>query len=143
MAKSESSDEYIKATELFSTYADSIDTESWIEEVTSFNPDTTVIEEDEFDQKCKTIYKSSKFFQKYNDFANDIPKSKGIVTSSFYNPSFVAIFLKKYVAYIPLWSQILTKMRSITTERANNGYIEGNSNLILRNSVVIMSFLFS
>lgn len=72
-----------------------------------------------------TIFRNSNFFQHFDKFLRQLKFTKGKVPNEYFNPKFVATFLKKYVAYLPLWTSIMTGIRSSKMEHANNGYIEG------------------
>lgn len=88
-------------------------------------------EDEELDfQEFHTIFKNSKFFQYYASFisSSSQPQSKksSLKKNKLFNDKFAAVLLKKYIAYLPLWSCILTAIRSAKVERTNNGMVEGN-----------------
>lgn len=81
--------------------------------------------EEDFEE-FEIIYKNSKFFQKYDNFLRSfVDTKKGKNFNKYYNPTFAAIFLKKYIAFIPFWSRLLTSIRFKNMKNANNGLIEG------------------
>lgn len=89
------------------------------------NPNSD-IEYEEFE----TIYKNSKFFQLYDNYLRSYKDDEsGNVKNIYYNPTFAAIFLKKYVAFIPFWSGLLTSIRFKNVKNANNGIIEGENEI--------------
>lgn len=116
-------DECTKAKEEFEKFST---IEKW--NVNDILPDET---ENEF-EASSIIYKDSKFYQKYSEF---IFNFKGSCSSKLinphYNPRFVAVMMKKYIAFLPLWTSILTSLRSSNFTRANNGIIEGKKILNL------------
>ena len=93
-----------------------------------------VVEFEEFE----TIYKNSKFFQLYDNYLRsnkDIESGK--VANKYYNPTFAALFLKKYVAFIPFWTGLLTSIRFKNMKNANNGIIEGEHETFFNFSLLI------
>lgn len=107
-----------------------------IRQTSTFILDTTTIdheikrqEEEENFTEFDTIFKNSKFFQTYDRFLRDAnyENDKNVTESNpLFNPKFAAIFLKKYVAFLPFWSSILSNLRCNYGKHANNGLIEGN-----------------
>lgn len=80
--------------------------------------------------ECETIFKNSKFFQIYDNFIKnieDVDIKNATEKNPLFNPKFAAIFLKKYVAYLPFWSSILSTLRCDYQKHANNGLIEGKT----------------
>lgn len=77
-------------------------------------------------QQFQTIYKDSKFFQIYDQFIRKFQvKSKSAISNCYYKPKFVALVMKKYISFLPLWTLALSKLKSLKPKRANNGNIEG------------------
>lgn len=89
----------------------------------------------------ETIYKNSKFFQKYDQFLRNFKAAKGHRLNGLYNPKFAATFVKKYVAYFPFWSSILTSFRHQNMQHANNGIIEGKIFFSLKIYKIIITFV--
>jgi hypothetical protein len=88
-----------------------------------------------------TIYRHSKFYQHYNDFFNNLSVTKYDHRKDdnvFYNINFIVIFLKKYVAFLPLWSNILSRKRDKNASRSNNGLIEGKKFSLLINQFKLL-----
>lgn len=71
----------------------------------------------------KTIYKSSKFYQHFKAYADTIVKS-GTDLNKFFNDSFLKTLLKKYLAFLPLWTTFISKLRHKEAKRSNNARIE-------------------
>lgn len=132
-------DEYVKSflTLLMSEY-ETNEVKSSIEKFTLFAttnmwPDDTIQNDDSNDenfQEFDAIYKSSKFFQHYETFIQSFKEesSKSRKKNLFFNPKFAALFNKKYIAFLPLWSSMLTSLRTFLPSRANNGDVEGDNN---------------
>lgn len=94
-----------------------------------WNIDETISENTEhIYEESSTIYKYSKYFQMYSDFTGSFKeKTSSKNRNPMYNPPFVAVLLKKYFAYLPLWTSLLTSLRSSKLTHANNGIIEGKN----------------
>jgi hypothetical protein len=109
-----------EALEKFKEFADK---DEWLlasEDVSS--------DSDQSFQEFETIYKHSKFFQSYDNFARNYnDNTRSSVPNRFYRPQFAALFNKKYLAFLPFWSSALTAIRSENVKRSNNGSIEGNN----------------
>lgn len=88
----------------------------------------TVDEKETEDNDSDTIYRSSRFFIRYDkkyQECNDT--SDEDVSNRFYNPEYMKDFLKKHIAYLPLLSKLFTSYKcSDNFERPNQGSIEGN-----------------
>ena len=92
------------------------------------------VNEEEYEEALNTesettndaIYKNSKFYQLFNDYALSISFTRESTKEAnlLYSPNIIQRFLKNRLAYIPLWSQVLTNLRSVNEPRANNGPIE-------------------
>lgn len=79
-------------------------------------------------EESNTIYRDSKFFQLYSEFIRNFKKSSSSGNINvLYNPRFVAVFLKKYIAFLPLWTSLLSALRTTKVTHANNGIIEGET----------------
>lgn len=80
-------------------------------------------------QEFDTIFNDSNFFQLYAEFVRSSAslriKKSSLTENPFYNEKFASVLLKKYIAYLPLWSSLLTAIRSTTVQRTNNGMVEG------------------
>lgn len=76
----------------------------------------------------KAIYKNSRFFQHFKSFFDKTISSSVIdeklCDNKFYDLDFVNTFLKKYVAYLPLWTAFIGRLRCKNVPRANNARIE-------------------
>lgn len=77
------------------------------------------IEENNF----RELYKSSKFFQKYENYYLNISQSKSGPKNPYFNEKFAAIFLKKFVAFLPFFGGPFMNLEHFGT-RANNGTVE-------------------
>lgn len=87
--------------------------------------------EDEYHQdfeEFETIYKHSKFFQRYDEFIRSFKEtsSESDSKNKYYRPKFAALFNKKYLAFLPFWSAALTAIRGNSQGHSNNGSVEGN-----------------
>lgn len=88
----------------------------------------------DFDESTSNvIYKSSKFFIYYESFLSE--KTEAIdenekVENKFFNPTYANDFLKKNLAYLPLWSRIFTGIGMPQYKRPTNAYIESYNNII-------------
>lgn len=93
-------------------------------------------------EEFELIFKSSKFFQIYNEFVKnfkDNGKSDKVASENdIYNPKFTAVFVKKYLAFLPFWSTCLSALRSEDPSRASNAYVEGITNLSFFKSFLIL-----
>lgn len=95
------------------------------------NVDEMIPSDDHNFEEFDIIYRNSKFFQMYSKFAENFElKNASKKVNSIYNPTFVDVFLKKYLAFLPLWTPVLTALRSRNFNRANNGIIEGMLSLL-------------
>lgn len=120
MSKYQSSDT-IEAHQKFQKFAES---EKWSEESKGDEKDDDEEKQSNFEE-FETIYRNSKFFQMFDKFVRDFKAKKGTKINPYFNPNFAATFIKKYVAFLPLWSGLLTCIRYDHMKNANNGLIEG------------------
>ena len=78
-----------------------------------------------------TLYQKSKFHQHFLKFfeTNDKSLNPTIVTNRnpYYMPKLISIILKKYIAYLPLWTNIITDN---TRPRFSNAPVENHFNKI-------------
>lgn len=76
----------------------------------------------------KAIYKSSRFYQHFktyfNSLSSEFTQNEAAIANKFSNPDFVDTLLKKYIAYLPLWTAFLGRLRCGSVPRANNARIE-------------------
>lgn len=93
-------------------------------------PETSLeMPEDENFKDFDLIYKCSPFFQHFDAIIRTMKFPQGAESpNEFFNPKFAAVFMKKYVSFLPFWSCALTKFRNANPTRANNGYVEGKNN---------------
>lgn len=113
------SDNFTKAQEKF---CDFVESSEWILEESHVSTENT-----ESFEEFETIYKHSKFFQKFDKIIQSFEDIDGTDKNPYYNPKFAAIFLKKYIAYLPFWSGLLTSLRYEGMKRASNAIIEGKN----------------
>jgi hypothetical protein len=74
----------------------------------------------------ETIYKHSRFFQRYDAFIRVFQVQSSFEEENpYYNPKFVAIIMKKYISFLPFWTLPISKMKNEHPSRANNGFVEG------------------
>jgi hypothetical protein len=74
-------------------------------------------------EESKTLYKNSKFFDRYSKLQANVNGAEGNPVNKFYNPSFASIFIKKYLAYLPFWGGAFMA-NDVFGSRPNNGSVE-------------------
>lgn len=87
--------------------------------------DENLIEDNDSD----VIYKSSRFFLRYEFFLNECCDSNATheVNNRFYNPDYMRDFFKKHIAYLPFLSKFFTSFNCKENfKRPNQGSVEGN-----------------
>lgn len=79
------------------------------------------------------IYKSSKFYMYYKELLDEktdmIDESEN-VENKFFNPAYAMDFLKKNLAYLPLWARTFTGIERAEYKRPTNAYIESYNRII-------------
>lgn len=98
------------------------------EDETESSPKLTKPDEN-FEAQHKIIYRSSKVFQRLQQFINNCEFDTSGEPNKFYNPSFASEFLKCHLSYILLWANPMTAIRDPSAARANNGIIENSFNM--------------
>jgi hypothetical protein len=111
-----------EAMSTFKSYGESLDDRAWSEGIAE-EAESNSIMNIEYEES-KTIYKDSKFFQKYRKFVQDIKQAEKGERNKFFNPILCATFLKKYIAFVPMWTGVLSFMRNPDATRANNCFVE-------------------
>lgn len=80
-------------------------------------------EEDEF-VEYKSIYRSSKFFQRFENFEKTISNQISDDSNKYYSVAFLQLFLSKYIAFLPTWTIFIGILRNDNYRRGNNARIE-------------------
>lgn len=80
------------------------------------------------------IYKSSPFYILYNNILTKLIDADNIdektIQNEFYNPNYAKDFVKKNIAFLPLWSRIFSGLGMDSYKRPTNSYIEGYNRII-------------
>lgn len=96
-------------------------------------------------EEFETIYKTSKFFQLYNKFIQDVahePENSSLTGNKFFSPQFAALFNKKYLAFLPFWSSALSAIRNNSTTRSSNAAIEGKTYFLVKIKIILMYIFY-
>lgn len=72
----------------------------------------------------KAIYRDSRFYQRYNTFVIELAGQRKGSTNKFYREKFLKALLSKYLAYLPLWTLFLGRIRNKDFIRGNNARVE-------------------
>lgn len=77
-------------------------------------------------REYKQIYKDSAFYQHFASVAETFEPELTGDQNMLYSPEFLQQALKKYIAFLPFWTKILTAMRfpNMVYPRSNNGMVE-------------------
>lgn len=96
--------------------------------------DDQQVEEPIEDTSSNIIYKSSKFYNMYNNILTKYIDADNLneveVQNEFYNPNYAVEFVKKNVSFLPLWSRVFTGFGMDNYKRPTNSYIEGYNKII-------------
>lgn len=79
------------------------------------------------------IYKSSKFYVYYSNLMKETTDSldeHDEIQNKFFNPAYANDFLKKNLAYVPLWARSFTEIDMKEYKRPTNAYIESYNYII-------------
>lgn len=75
--------------------------------------------------KENSIYKDSRFYQHFSRFVDSLEQSQVGKENELYSPTFVKLFLRKYLAFLPFWTLFVTSSRSAgPATRNNNARVE-------------------
>lgn len=115
LKKEHADDEYDKHFESLSNYFTASNNEDDKEHLDD--------EEETTSEEYKQLFKSSPFYQKFNNFYEKIVESSSGPVNIYNNTKFAESFLKKYLAYLPFFAGPFMKLNHFKT-RANNGPAE-------------------
>lgn len=83
--------------------------------------ETETLDVDE--EKYRELYKSSKFYKKYENIYQKISESKAGEENPYHNEKFATVLLKKFLAFLPFFAGPFMNLEFFKS-RANNGSIE-------------------
>jgi hypothetical protein len=73
---------------------------------------------------AKAIYRDSHFFQRFEAFVSNFKQQRKGAANQFFNEKLTTALLSKYLAYLPMWTIYLGRLRDSSFTRGNNGRVE-------------------
>lgn len=122
---------YIKAFETIRKIAGDLDKSKTDYEKNDNDREQISTEAD--DSSSNVIYKSSKFYIYYNILLKETTDSlneQDEIQNKFFNPAYAYDFLKKNLAYVPLWARMFTEIGMHEYKRPTNAYVESHNHII-------------